>query len=108
MISPSATLYCLPPVAIIAYIWHLLLSLLANYGVCRADLKTSLCGILIYYNIWFFIKSIGFFRFFQFFITVLDNAPAGNDSNEFVLVVHHRYKILIHCLLDQIFHIIVL
>ena len=23
-ISPSATLYCLPPVAIIAYIWHLL------------------------------------------------------------------------------------
>ena len=24
MISPSDTLYCLPPVAIIAYIWHLL------------------------------------------------------------------------------------
>ena len=35
MISPSATLYCLPPVAIIAYIWHLLLSLLASFG----DLK---------------------------------------------------------------------
>ena len=49
MISPSATLYCLPPVAIIAYIWHLLLSLLANYGVLSRTLKphcAAYCNIV--------------------------------------------------------------
>src|SRR5699024_10417051 len=84
MISPSATLYCLPPVAIIAYIWHLLLSLLARYGGPSSGTLQPLCAAYSMIipcqpvSVKFFRQRITFFLAGNFFGTG-DGQRAGTD-----------------------------
>ena len=63
--SPSATLYCLPPVAIIAYIWHLPINYSPDSVVFRLFYLSVRHTSTIYHHIC--CLSIVFFRKLQIF-----------------------------------------
>lgn len=44
---------------------------------------------------------------FALLVKIFDDVLSGNDTNETLLIIQYRHKVLVQCLSDQILHICV-